>query len=355
MFSIHFKRKNKMYDVIVVGAGPAGSMAAKKAADAGCKVLLVEKMQLPREKSCSGILIKKSINSVQKEFGKIPHNLPCKTKNKGIIITNEKNKQFKFESEGLNVWRSSFDQWLSSVAEESGVEVRQSTSAISCEEKEDHVVVKLQCNGTYYEKAKVLIACDGATSKIKRSLGKDQTNQILTYQTFCRGTIDLDGSFFYAFLDPKFSQYDAWFNVKDDFLVFGVGVKEAALIKSYHSRFLSFLASEFNAKIQSCVRGEIGILPYIMKGYNTDLGEGRVLFAGEAANFLNPMGEGISSALITGAMAAESAVSLFEDNLNIHNLVDLYKNRVADEKEYMIRQWKFLTNLSSRFSYLNSD
>ncbi|KAF5059156.1 Protein CbrA [anaerobic digester metagenome] len=342
-----------MYDVVVVGAGPAGSMAAKKAADAGCKVLLVEKMQLPREKSCSGILIKKSINTVEKEFGKIPHNLPCKTKNKGIVLTNEENKEFKFESEGLNVWRSSFDQWLSLVAEDSGVELRQSTSVISCEEKEDHVVVKLNCNGTYYEKTKVMIACDGATSKIKRSLGRGQNNQIITYQTFCRGTIDLDGSFFYAFLDPKFSQYDAWFNVKDDFLVFGVGVKEVSLIKNYHSRFLSFLASEFNAKIQSSVRGEIGILPCVMPGYGTDLGNGRVLFAGEAANFLNPMGEGISGALITGAMAAESAVSLFEDNLNINNLVDLYKNRVADEKEYMIRQWKFLTKLSPRFSYLN--
>ena len=33
-----------MYDVIVVGAGPTGSCAAKTLADKGCKVLLIEKM-----------------------------------------------------------------------------------------------------------------------------------------------------------------------------------------------------------------------------------------------------------------------------------------------------------------------
>lgn len=62
----------KMYDVLVIGAGPAGCMAAKKSADAGYDVLLVDKMDLPREKSCSGILIQKSVQMVEAEFGKIP-------------------------------------------------------------------------------------------------------------------------------------------------------------------------------------------------------------------------------------------------------------------------------------------
>lgn len=47
-----------MYDCIIIGAGPAGSTAAKILAEKGLKVLLVEKFKLPRHKSCSGILIK---------------------------------------------------------------------------------------------------------------------------------------------------------------------------------------------------------------------------------------------------------------------------------------------------------
>ena len=53
-----------MYDVIVVGAGPTGATAAKTLADSRLKVLLVERMKLPRYKSCSGVLIKKSINKL---------------------------------------------------------------------------------------------------------------------------------------------------------------------------------------------------------------------------------------------------------------------------------------------------
>ncbi len=58
-----------MCDVIVVGAGPAGSTASKTLADKGHKVLLVEKFKMPRYKSCSGQLIKKSIGLVQEYYG----------------------------------------------------------------------------------------------------------------------------------------------------------------------------------------------------------------------------------------------------------------------------------------------
>ena len=58
-----------MYDVIVIGAGPAGCTAAKALAEKGYEVLLVEKFKMPRYKSCSGVLIKKSMELVKKYFG----------------------------------------------------------------------------------------------------------------------------------------------------------------------------------------------------------------------------------------------------------------------------------------------
>ena len=45
-----------MYDVVVIGAGPSGCVAAKVLAEKGHKVLLVERCKMPRYKSCSGIL-----------------------------------------------------------------------------------------------------------------------------------------------------------------------------------------------------------------------------------------------------------------------------------------------------------
>jgi flavin-dependent dehydrogenase len=52
------------YDVIVVGAGPAGSTAAKNLAEKGIKVLLLDKATFPRDKPCGGGLPTR----VQKRF-----------------------------------------------------------------------------------------------------------------------------------------------------------------------------------------------------------------------------------------------------------------------------------------------
>lgn len=337
-----------MYDIIVIGAGPAGCMAAKRIAETGYKVLLAERMEFPREKSCSGILIKKSVQMVEAEFGKIPESVFSHPQiNHGIILTNEDDHAFKFESKGYNIWRSTFDHWMACEAESAGAEFRTSSTALSCKEEDDLVVVKFKNN---IEKAKAVIVCDGAASRIRRDLMNVSPDYIFTYQTFSRGTIDVDSQFFHAFLDPRLSQYDAWFNVKDDHLIIGVGVKNASMMKSYHSKFLSFLKSHYNAQIGKPEKVEVGIIPLIRPGYTVDLGEGRVLFAGDAANLLNPMGEGISSALASGYAAAEAIKSNIHGNdINSGNILKSYESKLNPEIEYMIRQWKFLGTISPNF------
>ena len=42
------------YDVIIVGAGPAGSTAARESALRGLSVLMVDKAEFPRDKPCGG-------------------------------------------------------------------------------------------------------------------------------------------------------------------------------------------------------------------------------------------------------------------------------------------------------------
>ena len=77
-----------MYDVLVVGAGPAGSTAAKILAESGYKVMLAEKFKMPRYKSCSGQLIKKSLDLIVKYFGEsVPESVTCAPmENRGMIF-----------------------------------------------------------------------------------------------------------------------------------------------------------------------------------------------------------------------------------------------------------------------------
>ena len=103
-----------MYDAVVAGAGPAGAAAAKALCEAGRRVLLVERFRLPRYKSCSGILIKKSLGLVKQYFGEeVPSAVCCApVENRGMIFTDDKGREYAFRQEGRNVWRSAFDGWL---------------------------------------------------------------------------------------------------------------------------------------------------------------------------------------------------------------------------------------------------
>jgi flavin-dependent dehydrogenase len=346
-----------LYDVLIIGAGPTGSSAAKELAANSYKVLLVEKFKMPRNKSCSGILINKSIQLLALYFGSYPpQSVMCAPiENKGMMLTNDEGKEYLYEQKGLNIWRNSFDYWLVQKALSAGAKLKDETTVVNYEEQDNFVVIKLKNKdkGEYFEKAKIVIDCSGVVCSIKRKLFHFQKNYIYTYQTFNKGSIDLDHHYFYAYLQPQFSEYDAWFNVKDDYLIFGVSVKDMAKIGLYYSKFIDYMTQKHNAKIDAQEKAEKWLMPHVLSGCQIDYGIGRILFAGEAAGFLNPMGEGISSGLESGFAAAHAIqqVDLYSQ-FDAQNIIAAYMKNTIALKAYMERQWRFVAGLSTKFSYM---
>lgn len=338
-----------MYDVIVVGAGPTGSTAAKVLAEKGYKVLMIEKFKLPRYKSCSGVLIKKSIDLVKLYFGEnVPSFTMCEpAQNRGMIFTNDKGQEFRFEQEGFNIWRDSFDFWLTTKAIDSGVQVRDCTSVLSCEETKKFVILTLHGTQNYTEKARYVIDCEGIIGTLKRKLLKTSPEYITTFQTFNEGSIELDPHYFYAYLQPELSEYDAWFNVKDKLLIFGVSVKDTSKIQHFYDKFLSYMKQNHHLRINRQMKSEKWLMPYIRPGCHIDYGVGRILFSGEIAGFLNPMGEGISAGMESGYYAACAVAENFHD---LEGVYDTYRDSTRTLKSYMARQWSFVGDMAETFS-----
>ncbi|MDE7311245.1 MAG: NAD(P)/FAD-dependent oxidoreductase [Eubacterium sp.] len=345
-----------MYDVIVAGAGPAGCTAAKVLAEKGCRVLLVEKFKMPRYKSCSGILIKKTMELTRSYFGEpVPESAMCApADNRGMVFTNDVGKEYRFEQEGCNVWRSQFDGWLAGKAAQSGAVVRDNTIAVSVEEAKGAVSVTLRgactekySKKTYIEKARYLLDCEGVAGMLKRKIIKNPPACITTFQAFYEGSVCLDPHYFYAYLQPELSGYDAWFNVKDGMLIFGVAGKDTGKIRQFYDRFLAYMKKNHGLQITKRVKSEKWLMPHIRPGCYIDYGTGRVLFAGEAAGFLNPMGEGISAAMESGYCAACALARHFE---NLEMLYADYREHTEGLRAYMQRQWSLVGSMAGTFS-----
>lgn len=338
-----------MVDVIVVGAGPAGSTAAKTLADRGHQVLLAEKFSMPRYKSCSGQLIKKSLDLVERYYGEpVPLSVTCTpAENRGMILSDGYGRVTRFEQKGLNVWRSSLDKWLADKAAASGAEIRENTAVVSCVERDGLVSVTLKGEKTYVEEARYVIICEGAAGCLKSKLLGRDVPRVTTYQTFNAGGIDLDYHYFYAYLQPELSEYDAWFNVKDNQLVLGVCVTDKSRISEYYDRFIAYMKERHGLRIDRQLKIDKWLMPRIRSGCDIDHGRGRVLFAGEIAGFLNPMGEGVSAALESGHNAADAVATHFDEP---ETALAVYRESMAGLQSYMQRQWGFIGSVSPRFA-----
>lgn len=158
-----------MYDLIVVGSGPAGSSAARAAARAGLDVLILEKEAFPRYKPCGGALSDRAISCL--DFP-LPQDVCERTVTsarvhfRGKVV--EGHKGYRLFT---LVTRSKFDQFLLQKAQEAGFNLV-TQRVQNYKEKEDHVEVLTE---TEEYRSKFLVISSGCQSCLKDSIQERAT------------------------------------------------------------------------------------------------------------------------------------------------------------------------------------
>ncbi|MEW9527708.1 geranylgeranyl reductase family protein [Microbispora sp. NPDC049125] len=314
-------------DVIVVGAGPAGSTAAFYLARSGLDVLLLEKTRFPREKVCGDGLTPRAVREliamgVDIDAPGWVRNRGLRAVGGGLRLELDWPELHSFPDFGLVRTRADFDEILARHAERGGVRLREGVNVTGpiVDERSGHVVgVTARRDGEEVSyRSRLVVAADGNSTRLSIAMGLHKREDrpmgvaVRTYYTSPRHDDDYLETWLELWdADRLLPGYGWIFGMGDGTANVGLGLlntSEAFKQIDYRDllrRWMKNMPAEWGLTDENMtgpIRG--AALPM---GFNRQphYANGLVL-VGDAGGSINPFnGEGIAYAMETARVAAE--------------------------------------------------
>ncbi|MBN2183833.1 MAG: NAD(P)/FAD-dependent oxidoreductase [Candidatus Krumholzibacteriota bacterium] len=318
------------FDVIVIGAGPAGSRAAERVASRGHSVLLIEK----RGKIGTPVRCAEAIGPVSQleELMEIDKAFVSSVVN-GITVVSPKGRSFdaRMPRVGMILDRTKFDEHLAASAVKAGAVLRTSHQAVGLIRKGEKIsgvkIIDLSSGARYSAVSFVVIGADGVESLSPRWAGLKQnlttSDMLVCAQETIEG-IDVEKKFieFHLGYDRAPGGYAWVFPKTSSSANLGVGISP---LKAGNKTALEYLNDflEYRSPGGKRQRQVIGACE-VAKELPSLAVDGYVV-VGEAANQNNPLsGGGILSALIAADTAAESVAEAVEAGTGSYEILNRY-------------------------------
>ena len=325
------------YDVLVIGAGPAGSIAARNAAEKGLDVLLIEKRQEIGDPVRCAEGVSKECLKKHVEIDKMWICADLKASHiyapDGTRI--EMAEEISGGEVGYVLERKVFDRALAEQAARAGAEVRVKTRAIDLIIEDGFVRgAKLMHLGkTYDVRAKIVIGADGIESKVGRWAGIDTSLKPIDIETctqYLIAGVDIaqDHCEFYVGNEIAPGGYIWIFPKGEGKANVGVGIlgSRAGKFKPRPVDYLnSFMEKKFpDARIIEMVYGGVPVSGSIEKTSANGL-----MLIGDAARQSDPItGGGILNAMEAGKLAGEAAyAAISAGDVSFQKLEEVYEKR----------------------------
>ena len=296
-------------DVIISGAGPAGTMAAYHLQKSGISTLILEKSSFPRYKVCGAGLTHKILSIMPFDLGPIIHTTI---------------HSFRFSSGFTDVYtrtsdlplmyctmRDEMDAFLLEKAVEAGARVHTSEKVTEAGQDDSGVYVKTD-KGVYH--SLFLIGADGASSRVARTFDLNAGIEWgMAWEAEVRSTPEMLKQYSETvFLDwGTFPGGYAWIFPKKDHFSIGIG-GPAHMAKRMPAYYVDFIA-HCGIPVSETISNRSHPLP--VRTRKALFHKGRVLVAGDAAGLTDALtGEGIFWAVKSGMMAAEVIATQIQGN-----------------------------------------
>jgi digeranylgeranylglycerophospholipid reductase len=289
-------------DVLVVGAGPAGSTAAASAASSGVSTVLIDsKVRIGEQPHCGEFVPSRLFSEFNLDRNCIIQSVDSMETRVSLGLADAKEVlRNEIPSPGFMIDRVRFDRNLARNASAEGVDVFCATRLIGVDKQ---LWTARSPEGEKAFHPKVVIAADGALSSVATSLGYEHPRVIKGIQAEVPLSKPLQRTI--IFLDPGLTEGYGWLFPKGNVANVGLGVSRNQNARDTLDVFLEKLLSAGLVRKGILARSG-GVIA--VSGMRKSLVENGVIFCGDAAGLTHPItGAGIPQAIFSGSMAGKAA------------------------------------------------